>query len=296
MEEIIEAFKVQQLLLPLEPRYNIAPSQLVPIIFSAQEGDEDARPGQRIIRAARWGFIADWVKDLKKYPPMINARGETIAEKNSYKHAFRRRRCIIPADSFYEWEGAGNDRRPFRIGLKGMGLMAFAGLYEDWTSPDGSMMRTNAIITVEANPLMRRFHDRMPAILHPGEENIWLDNDQSDLPKLQGLLRPYPADRMELYRVSKRVNGTKFNDQELVRKLAEGEADYQPPPKEKKLPSGRLKNDRIENSVAIDATQDMPKKMPKDKLKTKLAAGTGQLSIFDLNTGANERSGAEGEA
>src|ERR1700679_2313163 len=115
MEEIIEAFKTQQLMLPLEPRYNIAPSQLIPIIFAAQEGDEDARPGQRIIRAARWGFIPDWVKDLKKYPPMINARGETIAEKNSYRHAFRRRRCVIPADGFFEWLGEGKDRLPYRI-------------------------------------------------------------------------------------------------------------------------------------------------------------------------------------
>jgi putative SOS response-associated peptidase YedK len=278
MEEIIEAFKVQQLLLQLEPRYNIAPSQLIPIIFTAQEGDEDAKSGQRIIRAARWGFIPDWVKDLKKYPPMINARGETIAEKNSYRHAFRRRRCVIPADGFYEWKGEGKDRLPYRIGLSGNALFGFAGLYEDWTSPDGSMMRTSAIITVEANPLMKQFHDRMPAILHWGEENVWLDKEQSDLPMLQALLRPYPAQLMEAYRVSKRVNGTSFNDKDLAKKLIEGEAEYVPPPKEKKLtPPKQPKSD-----VAVKGNRG------------KSATGTVQLNLFALKASSDDDNGTEG--
>jgi putative SOS response-associated peptidase YedK len=271
MEEIIEAFKVQQLVLALQPRYNIAPSQLIPIILSAQEGDEDARPGQRIIRAARWGFIPDWVKDLKKYPPMINARAETIAEKNSYRHAFRRRRCLIPADGFYEWQGEGKDRLPYRIGLKGDALFGFAGLYEDWTSQDGSMMRTCAIITVHANQMMTKFHDRMPAILHRGEENVWLDQDQTELPKLQAMLRPYQEQEMECYRVSKRVNGTTFNDQDLARKLVEGEAEYQPPAKEKKPPA-------IKEARGPSAT---------GKSNVSKAA-IGQLSLFDLKSSAEE--------
>ncbi|MBS1995458.1 MAG: SOS response-associated peptidase [Cyanobacteria bacterium SZAS LIN-2] len=234
MEEIIEAFKVQQMLLPLEPRYNIAPSQMVPIIFTAQDGDEDARPGQRIIRAARWGFIPEWVKDIKKFPPMINARGETVAEKNSYRHAFRRRRCLVPADGFYEWQGQGKDRLPYRIELKGAPLFAFAGLYEDWTSTDGSMIRTNAIVTVGANRLLGQFHDRMPVILRRGEEDLWLDTNHENLADVQALMRPYPDSEMELYRVSKRVNGTSFNDPDLSRRLAADEPEYQAPPKEPK--------------------------------------------------------------
>jgi putative SOS response-associated peptidase YedK len=297
MEEIIEAFKTQQLMLPLEPRYNIAPSQLIPIIFAAQEGDEDAKPGQRIIRAARWGFIPDWVKDLKKYPPMINARGETIAEKNSYRHAFRRRRCLIPADGFFEWKGEGKDRLPYRIGLKGNALFGFAGLYEDWTSPDGSMMRTTAIITVHANPLMRKFHDRMPVILHRGEENVWLDNDQSDLPKLQSLLRPYPDQEMEAYRVSKRVNGTSFNDRDLVKKLVDGEAEYQPPPKEKKLPAVKTdsisKTDRmakIDEAPTSVASQSSPSKSmsTKSRQKGRSDSSAKQLNLFELKSGTDD--------
>ncbi|MBU6453690.1 MAG: SOS response-associated peptidase [Cyanobacteria bacterium REEB67] len=233
MEEILEYFKIRQLLIPLEPRYNIAPSQLVPIVFTAQEGDEFARPGKRTIHVARWGFVPDWVKDIKKYPPMINARAETIAEKNSYRHAFRRRRCVIPADGFYEWLGSGKERLPFRIGLKGGGLFGFAGLYEDWTSPDGSMMRTSAIITVGANRLMEPFHDRMPAILSPDAVDIWLNNQETDLVKLQNVLRSYPDKLMECYRVSKRVNGTSFNDPALSLPIAAGEPEWEPPPKEK---------------------------------------------------------------
>jgi putative SOS response-associated peptidase YedK len=272
MEEIIEAFKVQQLLLSLEPRYNIAPSQMVPIIFTAQDGDEDAKSGQRILRAARWGFIPEWVKDIKKYPPMINARGESVAEKNSYRHAFKLRRCVIPADGFYEWEGQGKDRLPFHIGLKGKVLFGFAGLYEDWTSPDGSMIRTCAIITVHANEVMRKFHDRMPAILRTGEENTWLDQDQADMAELQSLLRPYPEEPMECYRVSKRVNGTTFNDKDLARKLDAGEAEYQPPPKEKKTPAKTAPQLTTQEKAAKKAQE----------------AGVQQLNLFDLSPNSSD--------
>jgi len=281
MEEIIEAFKVQQLLLPLEPRYNIAPSQMVPIIFTAQDGDEDAKPGERIIRAARWGFIPEWVKDTKKFPPMINARGETIAEKNSYRHAFRRRRCIIPADGFYEWQGQGKERLPYRIELKGAPLFAFAGLYEDWTSSDGSMIRTNVIITVATNRLLSQFHERMPAILHRGEEDQWLDVNakQENLAEVQALLRPYPNEEMHFFRVSKRVNGTTFNDAELSRRLAEGEAEYQAPPKEKTASREKAVSKERAEGADKDGPVEKPAKIKKSE-KPPDDSGATQLKLF----------------
>jgi len=152
---------------------------------------------------------------------------------------------------------------PYRIGLTDMSLFGFAGIYEDWTSPDGSMMRTAAIITVGANKLLQQFHDRMPAILRPGEENTWLNNDQSDLSKLQSLLRPYPDQSMTMYRVSKRVNGTTYNDSELVKKFEQGDAEYQPPAKEKKLPAAK----KLAEPVA-----------PRKKAQSNVT----QLNLFDL--------------
>ncbi len=210
-EEILAHFAVARLHLPIAPRYNIGPFQWIPIVISNR-----APESGRLIEAARWGFLPGWVRDHKKNPPMINARSESIAVKPFFRTSFSSRRCIIPADGFYEWEGQAKNRRPWRIRLKGENLMGFAGLYEDWSSSDGDEIRTCAIITTAANNKMARFHDRMPVILPRQLESAWLDPYNKNLPQLESMLKPYPDDLIEIYRVSTDVNGTTVDTRDLI--------------------------------------------------------------------------------
>lgn len=234
-EEILARFKILMLERQITPRYNIAPSNWVPIVIANRNPD-----GGRLVDAARWGFVASWVRDVKKMPPMINARAESIAVKPYFRTAFGARRCIVPADGFYEWENASSGpskvRKPWRIGLKDKSLMGFAGLYEDWSSPDGVEIRTCTIITTTANATMQRFHDRMPVILPRQLESTWLDPDNKNIAELESILRPYPDSLMECYRVSTAVNAvgnSALDNKELIapvdpeaeaQELAESEA------------------------------------------------------------------------
>jgi putative SOS response-associated peptidase YedK len=212
-EEIAERFGVQQVLFPLEPRYNIAPSQPVAVVLEQDEG--------RCLDAYKWGLVPFWAKDPKIGNRMINARAETLAEKPSFRAALTRRRCLIPADGFYEWKKEGDARRPFHIRLRDGKPFAFAGLYEEWQAPDGAPLRTCAIITVEPNPLMAQVHNRMPAILDADAREAWLDPALKDAPRLQKLLTPYPEQEMEAYPVSRRVNAPTFDGPECIRPARE---------------------------------------------------------------------------
>ncbi|MBA4075493.1 MAG: SOS response-associated peptidase [Cyanobacteria bacterium PR.023] len=206
-EDILARFRVRDLELPIAARFNIAPSNWVPIIIANQ------MEGGRRIEAARWGFVAAWSRDAK---PMINARSESIAVKPFFRTAFRARRCIVPADSFYEWTGDGKARKPWRVHLKDKSLMGFAGLFEDWSSRDGDEIRTCAIITVPANRVMAQFHDRMPAIIPHHLEGRWLDPTNKNLPELESILKPYPDDQIVCHRVSTQVNGTAIDGRQLI--------------------------------------------------------------------------------
>jgi len=149
----------------------------------------------------RWGLIPSWAKDPSIGRKMFNARAETVAEKPSFRSAFRDRRCLVIAEGFYEWQKLGKAKKPMLIRLKSGRPFGFAGLYETWVSPDGEAVRSCTIITTEANELIRPVHDRMPVILPAKDEAAWLAPENRDLKTLQSMLRPYPAEEMEMEEV-----------------------------------------------------------------------------------------------
>jgi putative SOS response-associated peptidase YedK len=181
------------------PRYNIAPTQPVGIV------QLDAKR-ERAFQLVRWGLIPPWVKDPRTFTTLINARAETIAEKPSFKGAFRHKRCLIPADGFYEWTGPAGAKRPHLIRPRNGSLMAFAGLFESWLGPEGSEIDTMAIITVAANTTVGAIHDRMPAILAPAQFDDWLDCRSVDTKAALRLLLAAPDDLLELIEVDPRLN------------------------------------------------------------------------------------------
>ncbi len=179
-------------------RYNIAPTQ--DVITITNDGDSN------MVQFMRWGLVPSWAKDVSIGSRMINARAETLAERPSFRVAFRRRRCLVVADSFYEWKRDGRSRTPMRISLESGELFAFAGLWESWKSPEGRRIQSCTIVTTEANEFLKPIHDRMPVILSQDTEPIWLDPDIQDTDILSELLTPYPSDLMSAYEVSSVVN------------------------------------------------------------------------------------------
>lgn len=189
-------------------RYNIAPSQDVLAIINDGQNNR--------LGKLRWGLIPRWAKDPKIGHKMINARAETLAEKPSFKYSFKRQRCLIPADSFYEWKRAGGRKIPMRIRLKSGELFAFAGLWSRWVSPEGQAIHTCTIITTRPNELMKDIHDRMPVILRKEDEDAWLDPRNQDTEYLRQFLEPYDGKQMEAYEVSTVVNSPKNDGPECI--------------------------------------------------------------------------------
>ncbi len=205
-EEFEERFEVKPDRKLLAPRYNIAPSQIVPVIRHAGHIELKEMVG------CKWGLIPFWAKDPKMGNNLINAKAETITEKPSFKQAFAKRRCLIPADGFYEWHKRGKaPSQPIYVRRRDGGLFAFAGLWEEWKTPDGERLPTCTIITVEPNELISQFHHRMAAILKPDEEGLWIDPG-SKAEDLLGMLRPYASDELEAFPVSRAVNSPSFDD------------------------------------------------------------------------------------
>ena len=210
-DEIAERF-VTERLPDLEPRYNIAPTQPVTVV---------TQNGARHLAQYHWGLIPSWAKDRSIGHRMINARAETLAEKPAFRTALQRRRCLIPADGFYEWREADNPeeggRTPMYIHRRDDALFAFAGLWDEWRDPQsGDPLRSCTIITGTPNPLIAPIHDRMPMILRPEDEARWLDTTLRETEPLLSLLAPYPADQIEVYPVSRRVNAPVVDEPSLV--------------------------------------------------------------------------------
>lgn len=191
-----------------KPRYNAAPTQLMPVItHTAPKG----------LSYFYWGLIPSWSHNKAVSPKLINARSETLLEKASFAQAFNHRRCLIPADGFYEWKLLGKKTKiPYRIGLKESDLFAFAGLWDEFEDEKGEMMHTFTIITTAANEAMRSIHDRMPVILSPELHSQWLDR-QLPGDELMPLLKPYPSDKMYMHTVSHLVNATINDSPELIK-------------------------------------------------------------------------------
>jgi putative SOS response-associated peptidase YedK len=190
------------------PRYNIAPTQPVHIVHIGHTGERE-------LRLVRWGLLPPWVKDPSTFGLLTNARAETINEKPSFKGAIRHKRCLVPADGFYEWTGPKGDKRPHLIRPKGGGVMAFAGLHETWGGGDGSEMETTAIITVAANATMASIHDRMPAILQPSQFDAWLNCWAVDVDAAVSMLAPAADDLLEIMEINSAVNNSRNEGPEL---------------------------------------------------------------------------------
>ena len=190
------------------PRYNAAPTQNIPVSRNLETHDAEM---------VRWGLIPFWAKDESIGYKLINARSETLAEKPSFRNAFEKRRCLIFSDGFYEWQKPtqkGEQKVPFRFFLKGGKPFAFAGLWESWKSPEEETILSCAIITCAANALVGKIHERMPVILN--KENCWKWLEHRPVPELSALLNPYPAEDMDAYPVSTRVNNPREEDEKLV--------------------------------------------------------------------------------
>jgi putative SOS response-associated peptidase YedK len=194
---------------PYVPRYNGAPTQLLAVIT----GENPHR-----LSYHRWGLIPPWAKDISIGNKMINARAETITEKASFRTPLFSKRCLVPADGFYEWQ-QDSGKQPYRIFVKSNALFAMAGLWERWKSPAGEVVESFNIITTEANDFMKPIHNRMPVILKREDEKTWLES--KDAAQILSLLRPYAAEDMDSYPVSKLVNSPRNEGKEVWVKTEE---------------------------------------------------------------------------
>ena len=215
----------------VQPRYNIAPTNEVPIVRVGNDGHRE------LVRM-RWGLVPRWAKDPSIGARMINARGETLAEKQSFRTGYRRHRCLLPADGFYEWRAAARSaaegepprRQPQHIGMADGSVFGLAGIYERWRSEDGEVLDSCAIVTTGANALLMPIHDRMPVIVPREHYARWLDPANAEV---ADLIAPYPADAMAYYPVSARVNAVRHDDASLIEPVTPTDpdaAEAEPPP------------------------------------------------------------------
>ena len=213
VEKLAEEFDVSGPLPDLPPNYNVAPSQEVAAIVAG--GD-----GERRLELLRWGLIPAWADDPGIGSRMINARSETAAEKPSFRRAFKERRCLIPADGFYEWQKTNGGKQPYHLKMRDGRLFAFAGLWESWKGDEEGEIRSCTILTTDANDLVGEVHHRMPVILPPETYDLWLDPAVREAEQLLSVLGPYPTEDMEAYPVSRRVNNPSNDEPGCVESVA----------------------------------------------------------------------------
>lgn len=226
-EMLAALFRIDQPLLDLKPRFNIAPTQSAPVVRLG-------RDTERELKMLRWGLVPSWANDLSIGARMINARSETVHEKPAFRAAFVKRRCLVPTSGFYEWKRMdARTKQPFFIRRADGQALVMAGLWESWRQGDDrSAVETYTILTTEANTQLGGLHDRMPAILDADQFEAWLAADADDPAALQSLLKPAPSDRLVMRAVSRRVNSPAVDDPSLIEPEA---ADPQAEP-----PSGQL--------------------------------------------------------
>jgi putative SOS response-associated peptidase YedK len=190
------------------PRYNIAPTKPVPVIR------QNPKEPRRDMTLMRWGLVPSWAKDLSGSARMINARSETAATTPAFRDAMKLRRCLIPADGFYEWQRSGKTKQPYCFGVENGELFAFAGLWDRWKDPTGQWVKSFSILTTTPNAVTSAVHDRMPVILERDDYDLWLDPGMTDAVAVSELLKPYDARLMRCYPVSTRLNHVAHDDEE----------------------------------------------------------------------------------
>src|SRR5271157_5319221 len=198
----------------IAPSWNVAPTDLLPVVRY------DPKAGERSLDVMRWGLVPFWAKDVKVGFANINAKAEGIETRPAFREAFQRRRCLVPVDNFFEWKKTAAGKQPYAIALADRHLMALAGLWENWRSPAGEWVRSFAIITTTPNELCAEIHNRMPVVLKPEGWPVWLGEASADLPQLNALLGPYPAEEMRCWPGSTRVGNVRNNDPSLIEPLA----------------------------------------------------------------------------
>ena len=217
-------------------RYNIAPTQPIAVVRLVD--------GERHFALMRWGLLPSWVKDPKAFSLLINARGESVNEKPAFRNAMKRRRCLIPANGFYEWKALPGRKQPFYIRSKSGEPVAFAGLWETWTGPNGEELDTAAIVTTSANRTLSPIHDRMPVVVPPEAFDLWLDCTNVDATTAAALLAPAQEDLFEAYEISTAVNRTANDNPKLIEPFAaSAEPPAQPQPAPAKPRPKRMKRD-----------------------------------------------------
>ena len=190
------------------PRYNIAPTQPIPIIR------QNPKNPVRELALLRWGLIPSWAKDSSGAARMINARSETAGTKPAFRDALKSRRCLIPADGFYEWQKTGKEKQPYCFEVADGELFAFAGIWDRWRDPDSNIVETCSILTTSPNAVTSAVHDRMPVILDPDSYDLWLDPGMRNVTTASDLLKPYNAQLMRCYSISTRINHVANDDEE----------------------------------------------------------------------------------
>jgi len=217
------------------PRYNIAPTQPIGIVRLVE--------GKRQFALVRWGLLPSWVKDPRSFSLLVNARGESLADKPAFKAAMKYRRCLVPADGFYEWKATGTRKQPYYVHAKSGQPLAFAGLWEAWTGPNGEEMETAAIVTTRVNRALADIHDRMPVVVSPDTFNLWLDCTNVDAETAASLGAPAPENLLEAYEVSTAVNRTANDNPDLIGRYTPGSENEPPGPAPRRSPKRARKND-----------------------------------------------------
>ena len=204
-------------------RFNIAPTQPIPIVRVVD--------GKRQFALMRWGLLPSWVKDPKAFTLLINARAESVCEKPAFRAAMKYRRCLIPADGFYEWKALGGRKQPYYVRARSGKPVAFAGLWETWTGPNGEELDTAAIVTTRANRTLSAIHDRMPVVIPPEAFDLWLNCTEVDATTAEALIAPAQEDLFEAYPVSTDVNRVANDNPKLIETFVAAAIEQAPAPK-----------------------------------------------------------------
>jgi putative SOS response-associated peptidase YedK len=208
--EVARYFAAENPVPNLAPSWNLAPTQSALVLRRHPE------TGARHLDALRWGLVPRWAKDASGAARMINARSESVAEKPAFRDAFARRRCLVAADGFYEWQVNGKAKQPFAVALADSAPMILAGLWEGWRSPDGEILRSFTILTTGATPRLAPLHERMPVILPPADWPVWLGEVEASVDAVKALLRPFPGEALRVWPVAARVGKVAENDPGLL--------------------------------------------------------------------------------